>query len=714
LLLKCSTLILFTLFSFLLIFSHNVSAQSEYIWKSVIVGGGGFVPGIVYHPTAQGLAYVRTDMGGAYRWDNTVGKWIPLTDMMTRNNADYMGILSIALDRNDTNRIYMECGKYTQSWAGNGAVLSSTDKGSSWTIIPLSVKIGSNEDGRGTGERLQVDPNLNSILYMGTTKDGLWKSTDYAARWTKVSSFSPTNVNFVLFDPSSGSSGNATQRIFAGVVNTNGQSLYRSDNGGISWTVVPGQPSSVMGIRAIIADTLLYITTANYQGPNNATAGSIWKYGIPSGVWTNISPSSGSYGFSGISVYPKNPNILIVSTLDRWVQHDEIYMSTNGGTSWSVRLAGATLDYSYAPYTAGDIKPHWIAALAMDPFDSSKVMFGTGYGIWATDDVCSTAPMWYFKDQNLEETVPMQIINPPYTHVISAMGDYDGFRHDSLDVSPQNRHIPYRWTTMSIAFAENAPSKLVKTFNRIPYGAFSTDGGKTWIDFNGYPSGATAGGTWSIAISADGNTILWKPIGVSMSFSLDNANTWIACNGGVPSVPPIADRVNPNKFYAYDGKSGQLWISIDKGKTFNHGAGGLPIWSQWSPQDANVSAVPENEGDLWICCASNGLFRSTNSGISAKKINSVTEAFRIGFGKAKIENFYPIVFLYGKVHSVLGFFRSDDLGNSWSRINDDNHQFGWIHQITGDLKVYGRCYISAEGRGILYGEPQVKTGYPKK
>jgi len=40
-----------------------------------------------------------------------------------------------------------------------GAVLSSTDKGNSWTIHPLSVKIGSNEDGRGTGERLQVDPN---------------------------------------------------------------------------------------------------------------------------------------------------------------------------------------------------------------------------------------------------------------------------------------------------------------------------------------------------------------------------------------------------------------------------------------------------------------------------------------------------------------------------------------------------------------------------
>ena len=170
-----STVAFFAFVITLFIARDTSSAQSGYVWKSVIAGGGGFVPGIVYHPTAQGLAYARTDIGGAYRWDNSTGNWVPLNDMMTRNNSDYMGILSIALDRNDTNRVYMECGKYTQSWAGTGAVLSSTDKGNSWTIYPLSVKIGGNEDGRGTGERLQVDPNLSSILFMGTTANRLWR-----------------------------------------------------------------------------------------------------------------------------------------------------------------------------------------------------------------------------------------------------------------------------------------------------------------------------------------------------------------------------------------------------------------------------------------------------------------------------------------------------------------------------------------------------------
>ncbi len=698
-------------FTFLTLhFLHDsTSAQSGYSWKSVIAGGGGFVPGIIYHPVARGLAYARTDMGGAYRWDNSGGMWIPLTDMMDRTNSDYMGILSIAVDPEDTNRVYMECGKYTQSWAGTGAVLASTNKGNSWTINPLPVKIGGNEDGRGAGERLQVDPNADSVLIMGTTANGLWKSTDFAATWTKMSSFSPTNVNFVLFDPASSSSGNPTQRIFAAAVNSGGQSLYRSDDGGISWSLVPGQPTGVMAIRAVISDTLLYITFANYQGPNSATAGSVWKYAIPSGKWTNISPSSGSYGFSGISLYPRNPSIIVVSTLDRWSPMDEVYMSTNSGATWITRLTNATLDHSFAPYTA-TVTPHWLGSIAMDPFDSSNVMFGTGFGIWASDNFTSSTPQWYFKDQNLEETVPMQIVSPPFVPLLSAMGDYDGFKHTDVGVSPPNRYSPPKGTTLSIAFAGKVPSRIVKAYNSSPYGAYSTDGGKTWRDFTSgragasYPTGTTAGGSWAIAISANGESIVWGPTGAAMSYSTDYGKTWTKCGGGVPLVPPVADRVNPNKFYAYAGGSGQLWVSTDGGKTFNSGVTGLPAVSQ--SQDGNVSAAPGYEGELMICCGSGGLYQSINSGMSATKMSSVSAAYRLGFGKAKDAGGYPAIYLYGNVSGVLGFFRSDDSGATWTRINDDTHQFGWVHQITGDPRIYGRCYVSAEGRGIIYGEPE--------
>jgi hypothetical protein len=49
------------------------------IANGMFAGGGGFVPGIVFNPSVKGLAYARTDIGGAYRL-NSDDTWTPLTD----------------------------------------------------------------------------------------------------------------------------------------------------------------------------------------------------------------------------------------------------------------------------------------------------------------------------------------------------------------------------------------------------------------------------------------------------------------------------------------------------------------------------------------------------------------------------------------------------------------------------------------------------------
>lgn len=60
-----------------------VPAAQCYNWKSVrIGGGGGFVPGIIFNPGMKGLAYARTDIGGAYKL-NPDDTWKPLTDFAT-------------------------------------------------------------------------------------------------------------------------------------------------------------------------------------------------------------------------------------------------------------------------------------------------------------------------------------------------------------------------------------------------------------------------------------------------------------------------------------------------------------------------------------------------------------------------------------------------------------------------------------------------------
>jgi hypothetical protein len=60
--------------------------------------------------TREGLLYVHTDVGGAYRWDPADSTWIPVTDHIGKNESDYMGILSIATDPTDPNRVYLAAG----------------------------------------------------------------------------------------------------------------------------------------------------------------------------------------------------------------------------------------------------------------------------------------------------------------------------------------------------------------------------------------------------------------------------------------------------------------------------------------------------------------------------------------------------------------------------------------------------------------------------
>ncbi|MBP7792585.1 MAG: endoglucanase [Candidatus Goldbacteria bacterium] len=686
------------------------TVESQYVWKSVIAGGGGFIDGIIFHPREKDLVYLRTDMGGAYRWNKEEKKWMPITDMFNRLDADNTGILSLAIDVNDVNRVYLMTGKYTQDWAGMGVLLISKDRGEKWESVKLPFKVGGNEDGRGCGERLAVDPNKPSILFAGSTRNGLWKSVDYGKTWNNVASFKPQNVNFVFFDGAGGKKGTETKRIFVAAAE-NSKSLYVSEDAGNTWTLLKNHPENLMAIRADKNGDNLFVTFSDHQGPNGATMGAVYKYNITQKTWTDLKAPEGSGGFSGISVYPKNPDILAVSTLDRWGEGDEVFLSIDCGKTWRPTLKNAKWDYSYAPYVSHEFKPHWIADVKIDPFNPDHAMFVTGYGLWATTNFQAKTVVWFFNDENLEQTVPLQIISPPSgkAHLLSACGDVDGFRYEEdFSKSPPDRHMPPRWTTLSIACAWQNPDKMVKTFNKPPYGAYSIDNGITWTDFAKKPQGAkNGGGTRSIAISADGKSIVWYPEkSDAVYYSMDDGKTWNKSGGGVSPARPLADTVNPKKFYVYDSTTGKMWVSDNYGRSFSKKSGEFAYVLKWTVDDCMAAVVPGFENCLWVTADTQGLYYTHDAGNTAIKVDNVEEAYRIGFGMAAPGNDYPSVFIHGKINGIMGFYRSDDIGKTWVRINDDRHQYGWVHCIIGDPRVFGRCYLAVEGRGVIYGEMQ--------
>lgn len=118
-------------------------------------------------------------------------------------------------------------------------------------------------------------------------------------------------------------------------------------------------------------------------------------------------------------------------------------------------------------------------------------------------------------------------------------------------------------------------------------------------------------------------------------------------------------------------------------------------------------------GDVWLPLGSNGLYHSTDGGVTWANIANVSYANSVAVGAASPWTQRQAVFLYGQASplNLMAIYRSDDNGNSWVRINDDAHQYGGPTIIQADPRVYGRVYLGMNGRGIIYGDPAGSRGH---
>src|SRR3954468_20281098 len=137
-------------------------ASQPYNWNSVTIKGDGFIDGIVYSPAAQNVVFMHTDMGGAYRWDQTANKWMPMTDWVRYNDpqTQFNGVESLAVHPTDPNKLYMLIGTYMSTTA----MMRSSAGGRTWARTNVPFTSNGTGPGRNAGERLAVDPNSPGIL----------------------------------------------------------------------------------------------------------------------------------------------------------------------------------------------------------------------------------------------------------------------------------------------------------------------------------------------------------------------------------------------------------------------------------------------------------------------------------------------------------------------------------------------------------------------
>ncbi len=703
--------------STVLLFLATTSGSQDYSWGNLAMGGGGFVSGIITCPTERNLMYARTDVGGAYRWDEANSTWLPLTDWASDEETGLLGCEALAIDPNATNRVYMLLG-ISYFNGGKTVIARSDDYGNTFSITETTgqFKAHGNGMGRSNGERLAVDPNNGNILLVGTRANGLFKSTDRGATWNRISSLNVTTtpnengICFVIFDKSKKASDNSTSTIYVGVSRYN-DNLYMSNDGGSSWTLVPGRPLDLMPQRAVLASNgLMYITYANGAGPHGHWAlsdqpmdkGAVWKLNTSNDTWTNVTPTGYTRPFGGISVDPSDPDRVITSTINTWMSQDgawgdKFFLSTNGGTNWTDLVIKRD---NNGIYWIDGHAIHWAGSIEFDPFNTSQAIVASGNGIFLCEDVNASTTTWKFLTRGLEETVPLDMISIPGGPVITVIGDYDGSVYSSNNItSYTTKHSPSMGTSTGIAFAGKLTSFVVRAGDKLFY---STNSGSSWTEMS--KSGIT-GVKGKVAVSADGSVILYTPEKSTTTYRTEDRGASWSTSTGAQGGHPVADPVDENKFYMYSGSN--LYVSTNKGVSFtqagNCGSGG----------SSRITPVPDREGDIWVALYNGGLTRSVNSGSSFSKISSVQRCSAVGFGKAAQGKTFPTIFIWGRVNDVTGLFRSIDEGATWQRINDDQHEFGGPGNgqfVIGDPNVYGRVYMSTAGRGTVFGEVALNTG----
>ncbi len=498
----------------------------NYRYQSLSVPGGGFVTGFLFHPREKNILYCRTDIGGVYRYDFGQEQWIALVDQVTGEEKWKTYPLSIALDAKFPNRLYMSVGEGHQS-----AIGYSQDYGHTFTYMDTPknseenpVEIHGNASGRSTGERLLVDPLDSDILYLGTMYDGLFRTSDHGKTWHKlqVGEADEHNITFIAIDERGGEENGRGKRVLVGTSGEKGSpdgivrgpSVYISNNGGKSFTIMAGQPEPVLegpldhpgyvAQRIAFDKNYMYITYSSYNvGWSNwnmygcdtgaCSDGALYRYQLdhegrvhevlditPGHPFIQDYRKDSStnkrlgYGLSGIATDPTHPGLVVLTTIT--ASPDVFYRSWDYGITFEPIMSGLeighiefNISYQHPDYNGKHSLIHWMSDIKINPFNPNMALFNTGAGVFATFNLLEDAVIFKTFSEGMEETVHLNVYAPVREKpaVIDVIGDYGLFVFEDVNHKPETSASDVdgnRWiTAMNADFTDGEDSVIIAT-----------------------------------------------------------------------------------------------------------------------------------------------------------------------------------------------------------------------------------------------------------
>lgn len=593
------------------------------------------------------------------------------------------------------------------------------------TGIPNGQTYGTNRvTVAGRVSSVAVDPGNPKHLLVGGAGGGIWESADTGGTWTPRTDLMPSlAIGAITFDPS------APSRVYAGSGEGNfysqlGAGVFKSTNGGTTWTVAASAPFVGVGFYNLVVDpktpAVLYAaTTAGFFKSTNS--GASWTVKRAVGCWD-------------ISVHPNGGAVEILATFA-----DGLFVSTNGGTSFTavalpskpagawVRLVvdrvAASPDVAYVFGAIGTVAYLWRRSgttwrkittppkldtsqawydwyVAATPNSVNQVFLGAIEG-WRGDQSGTTWKWTNIITQGSNSIHPDQhclAFSPGNPKIIYAGNDGGLFRSGTSGAGWTSLNKGLGITEMEYLASDPTTSKWLMAGLQ-DNGTIRYTGGPTWdhiADGDGGDCGVNQfnpnivyhsyydvslerstnkGDTWTDMAPPNLPSLFYPPVEVFGPTVAIGATSLAVTRTGVPPWKTVAlglaAQEFPSAMRAIDAST--IIIGTTRGRMLKMVWSGS-AWSKTqltSPAPRYISCIavdPSNPQRYWITMSQLGgalVYRSDNAGVSW--VNCTANLPGIPMNAVVVD---PASFKRVWVAADLGVYQTVDLGASWGAFTD--------------------------------------------
>ncbi|MDQ6626331.1 MAG: glycoside hydrolase, partial [Verrucomicrobiota bacterium] len=283
-------------------------------------------PNVIYVGSGEGLHRPDLSVGdGVYKSVDAGKTWTHL------GLRDGQQIAQIAVDPGDADRLFVAVGGHPYGPNEERGVYRSTDGGKSFE------KVLGKDENTGASD-VQIDPANPQTVYAALWESreapwengvwnggngGIFKSVDGGTNWTQLRNGLPDEMiqANIAVAPSS------PQMLFAAVRTAKGSDLFRSDNGGESWTKATEDKRPAAGIGG--GD--LPVVRIDPQNANVIYSASVvcWKSTDGGKTWEGWRGAPGGDDYQNVWINPTNSDVVLLAS------DQGAIVTVNGGRTWS-------------------------------------------------------------------------------------------------------------------------------------------------------------------------------------------------------------------------------------------------------------------------------------------------------------------------------------------------------------------------------------------